>query len=109
MEGTRIQRHIRHAMPNMPTLAELETRVYGLACVMPALRARYPHPESCLEACRIVTNEIQAAAEYDERVGYEIRVLINHVLVDAGLLPAEHRKVEPGRSARTADLRHCID
>lgn len=81
-------------MSSLPTLAELETRVYGLACVLPTLRQRYPDPESCLQACRLLTNEIQAAAEYDEGVGHEIAMLIRHVLVDAGLLPA----VEPGQS-----------
>lgn len=74
------------------TLSQLEIRLLAFASQLPSLRVQHPDPEECLQACRVITDEIQAAAEYDEHVAHEVHVQINHLFVDAGLIPAEHRQ-----------------
>jgi len=75
-----------------PSWPELYAQIGELAARLPALMQQYPDPEACLEAVRRESSVIQESAEYDEAIAHSVFVAINHMLVDAGLVPPEQRQ-----------------
>lgn len=72
---------------------EILAQLGALASRIPALRQQYPDAVECLAVVRQYSDEIQARAEYDDDLGHSVFVVINHMLIDAGLVAPEERQL----------------
>lgn len=78
--------------PYRATFDEIHAQIGALASRIPALRQQYPDAVECLAVVRQYSDEIQARAEYDDDLGHSVFVVINHMLIDAGLVAPEERQ-----------------
>jgi hypothetical protein len=71
---------------------ELQAQLDALRVALPHLRKDYPDDGDCLVAFAGIAEEIQARATQDADCAHHVHVALIDMLIDAGLVPAEHRQ-----------------
>lgn len=74
------------------TWDDLQPLLDCLRAQIPALRDEHPDDGDFFEAFAGEAETIQARAMHNDDLSHHVWVELNHMLVDAGLLPEDHRE-----------------
>jgi hypothetical protein len=71
----------------------LKPQLDALRARIPRLQAEHPDEGDFFDAFAGEAEVIQAQADHDDDLCHHVSIELNHMLVDAGLLPEEHRQL----------------
>ena len=75
-----------------PTWAELQVELDDLKIALPQLRTDYPDDGDFLVAFAGVADQIRWRARHDDDFVHHLGVALTDMLIEAGLVPEEHRQ-----------------